>query len=245
MRKLMLLILASLLIAGSAWAQPFGPGGPFGATEYTEADASPSCYNTWQFKFANGVLACNTDGSITIASLGANLTDDIFLLNTTDTFTGVLTVSGTLDAAGGSMKVPAAASPTIAVAGAFAIDTTADQIQYYGGAKRTLTYKNWSCFTLESPTAADDDVIVNHPGVAITITDIFCRVQGGTSAVITLSDGTNDLEAVTCDADGQADDGSISNGTFSINERMEFDTGTVTGTVDWVNYCWTYTIDAL
>ena len=30
----------------------------------------------------------------------------------------------------------------------------------------------------------------------------------------------------------------------TANEQMEFDTGTVTGAVDWTNFCFTYTITA-
>ena len=110
--------------------------------------------------------------------------------------------------------------------------------------KRVIPYYQEKCFTIEDIADTDDNIPIWSPNKAITITDVYCRTQGGTSAVITLSDGTNALEAITCDADGQADDGSITNGAFTANERMEFDTGTVTGAVDWTNVCWTYVITA-
>jgi len=98
-------------------------------------------------------------------------------------------------------------------------------------------------FVLEDPAAADDDVPFWHPHDNITITDVYCETQGGTSCEVIISDGTNVLETITCDADGQADDGSIANGAFTADERMEFDIGTVTGSVDWVSVSITYTVD--
>lgn len=98
-------------------------------------------------------------------------------------------------------------------------------------------------FVLESPVAADDDVPFWHPRQAITITDVYCEIQGGTNVGVAISDGTNALETIICDADGQADDGSIANGTFTANERMEYDTISVSGTVDWVAVTISYTID--
>jgi len=156
-----------------------------------------------------------------------------------------ITSTGAQDFGGASdFEIPNAAAPTVNAAGEIAIDTTSDQLVYYGGAKRVLTHFYEKGFVLENPTDADDNVPFWHPKQNITITDCYCETEGGTSAVVTISDGTNALEAITCDADGQADDGSIANGTFTANERMEFDIGTVTGEVDWVAFTITYTIDA-
>jgi len=59
-----------------------------------------------------------------------------------------------------------------------------------------------------------------------------------------ISDGTNALESITCDADGAEDDGSIANGTFTSLERMEFDLDATSGTNTWLNGCITYVITA-
>jgi hypothetical protein len=48
---------------------------------------------------------------------------------------------------------------------------------------------------------------------------------------------------MTCDADG-AEDAALSNNTFTANERVEYDTGAPSGTVNWVNMCIRYTVDA-
>jgi len=209
-------------------------------------------------------LTVGTDGQILVGSDGA---DPVFATLNCDNALTCTTGAGTLEidvddafiklggdiASAGTydfgsanvvLEIPNAAAPTIDAAGEIAVDTTTDQYVYYGGAKRVMTYWREMCFTLETPAAADDDVPIWSPKDNITITDVYCRTQGGTSAEVIISDGTNALETVTCDADGQADDDSIANGTFTANERMEFDIGTVTGEVDWVNVCITYTIDA-
>jgi len=142
------------------------------------------------------------------------------------------------------LTLPQGTGPTVDAAGEIAVDTTDDQLVYFGGSKRVVPYTDEKCFTIEDPAAADDNVPVWSPVDAITITSQYCRTQGGTSAQITVSDGTNDMEAITCDSDGQADDGTLTNNTFTANERMEFDTGTVSGAVDWVNFCNRYTVDA-
>lgn len=166
--------------------------------------------------------------------------EDIYLLNSGDSGTGVYDFGGAT-----SLEIVNGADVTPGTTGQVAIDTTSDQLKYYGGsALQVIAPFYEKCFTLESPADADDNVPLWSPNKAITITDMYCRVQGGTSAVITLSDGTNALDSLTCDTSGVADDGSIANNTFTANEKVEFDTGTVTGTVTWVNYCFTYTITA-
>ena len=52
------------------------------------------------------------------------------------------------------------------------------------------------------------------------------------------------MDSLTCDADGTSDDGSIANSSLTALEQLELDIGTVTGTVDWLNYCFTYVVTA-
>jgi len=156
------------------------------------------------------------------------------------TSAGIMTPTGTA-----TIAVPsgaAVADPD--AAGKIAVDTTTDQLLYYGGAQRVMTYRYTTCRTLETPTDDDDNIPVWAFPQPITITDVHCWTEGGTSIAVTISDGTNALEAVTCDADGADDDGSIANGTFTANENIEWDFAAPTGEVDWVKVCITYTIDA-
>ena len=143
----------------------------------------------------------------------------------------------------GSVAIPQG-SPTIDGAGEIGIDTTSDQLVYYGGAKRVLSHEQTMGFALEDPVDADDNVPFHFPKRAITITDVYCQVDGGTSIAMVISDGTNALESITCDADGAEDDGSIANGSFTARERMEFDLDAASGTNTWLNIVITYTIDA-
>jgi len=134
-------------------------------------------------------------------------------------------------------------SPTVNTAGQIKIDTSDDQLLYYGGALRVISYKDRECFTVQDIDETDhSNVPIFSHHDAITVTNMRCWTEGGTSVVITLSDGSNNLDSMTCDADGANDDGSISNATFTSNEQMEFDTGTETGTVDFVNFCFSYTL---
>ena len=204
-----------------------------------------------QFAGKQGTL---TNSAGLLAALNDETGSGLAVFSTSPTFTTGITVpadsishtelsEGDAFVFTGSVALPQGA-PTIDGAGEIGIDTSSDQLVYYGAAKRVITYWREMCFTLEDAADADDNVPIWSPKDNITITDVYCRTQGGTSTVVTISDGTNALEAITCDADGQADDGSIANGTFTANERMEFDIGTVTGSVDWTNVCITYTIDA-
>jgi len=160
----------------------------------------------------------------------------------TTTDCGAITTTALVDIGGGSLEVPNG-DPTTDSVGEIGVDTTSDQFHYYGASERVVTYLKEKCFTLESPSDDDDDVPFFFPEKAITVHEIRCISQGGTSTVVVVGDGTNDMDSITC-ATSTTSDTSLSNNTFTANERMQFDIGTVTGTVDWVNYCIRYTITA-
>jgi hypothetical protein len=71
---------------------------------------------------------------------------------------------------------------------------------------------------------------------AYTISALNCYVSGGTSAVVTLSDGTNDMDSLTCATTLTSDDGSIANSSVTAGELMQLDFGTITGEVNYVCY---------
>lgn len=193
------------------------------ATTATTANAGDSATSF----FASGTLEVAIGGTGTTTSTGTGAV----VLGTSPTFTT-------------SVILPQGAAPSLTTAGNIAVDTTSDQLKYYGGAERVLSYFNEICVSLETPVEADDNIPFFHPKQAITITDVTCEVDGGTSISLTISDGTNVLEAITCDGDGAADDGSIANGAFIADERMEFDLASPSGTNTWLNFCVTYTYTA-
>lgn len=104
--------------------------------------------------------------------------------NTTCTFTAALdSVTATT-----YLKLPNGASPTVDAAGKIAVDTTADQFQYYGGAKRVLNYSKQSCMTIESLASTDDDYPLASYANATTISGVWCTCKGTctTKATFTL-----------------------------------------------------------
>jgi len=95
------------------------------------------------------------------------------------------------------------------------------------------------CFGWFEPADTDDNIIVFIPEKTITVNEVYCRVEGGTSVVVVVGDGTNDMDSQTCDTTG-VKDSSLSNNTFTADERIEADIGTVTGTVTQFLYCLRY-----
>jgi hypothetical protein len=69
-----------------------------------------------------------------------------------------------------------------------------------------------------------------------TITRIVCKVDGGTSKIIAIEDASgNSSEDITCGTTPTADDGSITNATYTSLEEMYIDFGATSGTVDHVS----------
>ena len=97
------------------------------------------------------------------------------------------------------------------------------------------------CFTVPSGTFDNyDNVPIWAPEAAITIEKGRCYSTGGTSVQVIISDGTNDMDTITC-ATTLTEDASLSNNTFNADELMQVDFGTNTGACDWVSYCIYYT----
>jgi hypothetical protein len=102
-------------------------------------------------------------------------------------------------------------------------------------------YNFEKCFTVASTTFNSfDDVPLWYPSKAITVQQQRCKADGGTSIVLALTDGTNTMSSSTC-ATTFSTSTPASNNTWTADERMEVDFGTVTGAVNWVNYCIKYT----
>jgi len=139
-----------------------------------------------------------------------------------------------------SLALPQGASPTVDAAGEIAVDTTSDQLIYYGAAKRVLTHKKQFDFAVKTPVDADD-VLLFKSQTAITITDIHVIAQGGTSISVDIQEcnssgascATVDA-AITADTDGAEDDGTLSNGTIDAGDWVKMVLGAPSGTVNYL-----------
>jgi hypothetical protein len=110
-------------------------------------------------------------------------------------------------------------------------------------------YTDTKCITIETPADADNFLMYRVP-LASTVTSLNCIVEAATSAVIIFQEcdtagdncsGIDGATTITCDVDGQADDGALSNAGIDATDWIRLDVGTVTGTVGHVTACLTYT----
>jgi len=150
--------------------------------------------------------------------------------------------------------LPNGVAPTVDETGETAIDTTSDQLLYYGGAKRVLTYKEPLCITVENLAAADDDYAYFSWPYAVTITGLWChyRGTGSTPATITLEDGAGNAmtitdTAATCAAStttATPKTVTAANG-LTAYEMLAFNvTNAVSPETDEYTICVSYTVDA-
>ena len=159
--------------------------------------------------------------------------------------------TGALDFGGStSLEVPNGASPTVDAAGEIAVDTTSDQLIYYGAAKRVLPYRLQENFAIKSPVDADD-VLMFKAQQAITVTDIHVLAQGGGTISVDIQEcdsaGANCATvdaAISADSDGAEDDGALSNGAIDAGDWVKLVLAAPSGTVNFLSGSIYYTITA-
>ncbi len=203
-----------------------GDGLTLGANENITLGAETLDHDGTDFVFSDTISV--SANSISAAELDEG--DTFTWTGTSHLFAGVT-----------NLTIPAVAD----AAGEIAIDPTTDTFRIYDTAERVFDWEREYSGTVASTTfQIYKDILMKAHKKAVTITDIECRVVGGTSVVIFISDGTNDTESITCATTSTEDDGSIANGTFTAREAMHLEISTITGTVDWLNLNVTFTIDA-
>ena len=164
---------------------------------------------------------------------------------------GAATSTGAVDFGGAtSLEVPNGASPTVDAAGEVAVDTTSDQLIYYGAGKRVLPYRLQENFAIKSPVDADD-VLMFKAQQAITITDIHVLAQGGGTISVDVhecdSAGANCATvdaAISADSDGAEDDGALSNGAIDAGDWVKLILAAPSGTVNFLSGSIYYTVTA-
>lgn len=139
-----------------------------------------------------------------------------------------------------SVAIPSGGAPVVDSAGKIAVDTTSNQLVYYGTAKRTLTPRVQADFVVKNPVNTDDFLLFKAQH-AILITGINVIAQGGTSISVEVQEcdsaGINCVTvdgAITADQDGATDDGSISNQAIDANDWVKIVLGAPSGTVNFV-----------
>lgn len=158
--------------------------------------------------------------------------DDLFLLNNGDVGTGVYDFGGAT-----SLEVPNGAAMVMTAAGQVVIDTTSDQLRYYGAGTTTLMGTFDKSFWIGSTTpdksgnkfeSATSTFELWNPRVAVELVNLYCKTDTATTT-LQCGDGTNWTEQITCSPSGQADDGSITNGTFAAREDFQCKVGSKVG----------------
>lgn len=146
----------------------------------------------------------------------------------------------------GTLAIPQGTAPVVDAAGEIAVDTTDNQLKYYGSSLVVVNGKFTWCKTIEDPVDADDNIPLFAIPTGWTAKNVYCNTAGSSSPSIAmvLGDGTNSFESITCDDNGETDDGSITNAAFTSNESVEGDFGAPSGTVDWCLACVSGTFDA-
>lgn len=195
----------------------------------------------WSFTTATTSIA-KLDVTSAIA-IGADYLTDV-------TGTGLVVASGVLavdqtanyawtgqqDMGGATfLEIPNGANPTANDVGEIAHDTTDNQLildDYVIRTDEKLYSFTLASSSLEFVSGGIVPVPLEKDGYSIS--EIHCYVDGGTSVVVNISDGTNDTESVTCLTTATSDTDVTTNDTFTAAELAEVQIGTVTGTPDYL-----------
>ena len=183
-------------------------------------------------------------GTATTTSAGG-LKIDLLTLQI-DSLTGALLMTdsdGTLLEYAGTGTCSNQFMTALSVLGVFTCETvslTADVsgvLPLANGGTASTTIKVWSVTVASTSPAFIDGGLLPIPVEfqAYTMTDIVCKVDGGTSKIIAIEDASaNSTEDITCATSPTQDDGSITNASATSLEEMFIDFGAGSGTVDYV-----------
>lgn len=136
----------------------------------------------------------------------------------------------------GSVQLPNGTGPTVDAAGEIAVDTTTDQLQFYGGAKRALPTKQPFSIVIPAVADTDDFVFIKLPW-GITLESIDGFVSGATSATFNVqecsSTGTSCADMATADIIADTDGAnttSFSDATAAAGAWLKIDVASISGT---------------
>ena len=144
----------------------------------------------------------------------------------------------------GSLAIPQGASPTVDAVGEIAIDTTSDQLIYYGGAKRVIApfLTTGFSYSTSTPWVATSTISLAPIVANATFVEVYCKTNTGTLNV-SLYDGTNRANMFNASTTV----GTITfttNNTFVKGEEILIDIGTPATTPTRIGCRFKYTYDA-
>jgi len=224
-------------------------GAPNDATYITQTSDGDLSAEQALDALAAGTLYSNGSGVISKATadqIEADLTNDSI-----DFGTGGVSASGVVVTT--SLQLVANTAPQVAGQGQIGIDISDDQLQYFGGSKRVLTYKKDKSIFVESPAIGDTFTLWKALD-AITITNIHCIVDpAGSGDSVTADIRECDSSADNCvsvDSDilcnnaGASDDGTFTNGSIDANDWLQLNISTNTGSASQLTVSVYYTTNA-
>lgn len=109
-------------------------------------------------------------------------------------------------------------------------------------ASTTIWNTDESSFSMASTSwaVATSTRTLRNSSYAFTLSKLYCKTDTGT-ALMRCGDGTNWTEQILCSSSGQADDGSIANGTFTAREDFQCQVGTSASSSNYVTGTATFT----
>lgn len=144
----------------------------------------------------------------------------------------------------GYLKIPWGTAPTVDVNGKLAVDDSGfGQLVYYAsGSAHALTNEFQSTISLSSASFSQfASRSLGFQFRGITVKHIWCKVSTATSVVINLSsNGTTDMDQLTCSTSGVYDDGNIANSTLTKGSELYLERKTITGEADFLTITYTY-----
>jgi hypothetical protein len=148
----------------------------------------------------------------------------------------------------GSLNAPNGTGPTVDAAGEVAVDTSTDQFQFYGGAKRALPSIKHVSFVIPAPVATDDFILMKAPygmtilaikGVLAGTTNVVGQLQECDSSGASCADLDSDI---TFNGGEDSDDGTLTDSTITSGNWIAWKTTSISGTPTFLTVTVTYRV---